>query len=194
MIGPQSTVFFVLLMAAFVALLWWMCVAKQLVFRVLAGCLAFIPAVMFGVAAVNKYYDYYPSWSSAIADLTGQNLSAPVLPYSARRPGARLGKLIGSTSSGTPAAQDGLILRLIVAGPVSHITRSVYVYLPPQYFQAAYAGYRFPVIELIHVFPGLPQDWITVLDVNATFKNLIGAGLAKPAVLVMPDASGGRDI
>ena len=95
MLGPQSTVFFVLLMAAFVALLWWMCVAKQLVFRVLAGCLAFIPAVMFGVAAVNKYYDYYPSWSSAIADLTGQNLSAPVLPYIARRPGERLGRLIG---------------------------------------------------------------------------------------------------
>jgi len=194
LLGPQSTLFFVLLMAAFVALLWWMCVAKHLVFRVLAGCLAFIPAVMFGVAAVNKYYDYYPNWGSAIADLTGQNLSAPVLPYIPRHPGARLGRLIGSTSYGTAAARDGFILRLIVAGPVSHITRNVYVYLPPQYFQAAYRGYRFPVIELIHGFPGLPQDWITVLDVNATFRNLIGAGLAKPAVLVMPNASGGRGV
>src|ERR1019366_3842555 len=48
-----------------------------------------------------------------------------------------------------------------------------------------------PVIELIHGFPGVPQAWITVLGVNGTLRNLIGAGLAKPAVLVMPDASGG---
>jgi enterochelin esterase-like enzyme len=194
LLEPQSTLFFLVLIAAFVALLWWMSVAKHLVFRILAGCLAFIPAMMFGVAAVNKYYDYYPTWGSAIADLTNQNLSAPVLPYIAHRPGTRLSRLIGGTGYDTLAARDGFTLRLIVRGPVSHITRNVYVYLPPQYFQAAYSGYRFPVIELIHGFPGVPQDWITVLDVNTTFRNLIGAGLAKPAVLVMPDANGGRRI
>jgi hypothetical protein len=55
-------------------------------------------------------------------------------------------------------------------------------------------GYRFPVIELIHGFPGVRADWIRVLGVDVTLKNLVGAGLAKPAVLVMPDASGGRGI
>jgi hypothetical protein len=49
------------------------------------------------------------------------------------------------------------------------------------------------VIELIHGFPGVPGDWITVVGVDVTLKNLIGAGLAKPVVLLMPDASGGRD-
>ena len=48
-------------------------------------------------------------------------------------------------------------------GQASHLTRAVYVYLPPQYFQAKYSDYRFPVIELLHGFPGQPQDWITVI-------------------------------
>jgi len=56
--GPQSTVFFLMMAAAFAGLMWWLAVARQLVFRVLAACLAFIPAMLFGVAAVNKYYDY----------------------------------------------------------------------------------------------------------------------------------------
>ncbi|HEY2263806.1 MAG TPA: hypothetical protein VGI96_14365 [Streptosporangiaceae bacterium] len=38
-----------------------MALTRQLVFRVLAACLAFLPAMVFGVAAVNKFYDYYHS-------------------------------------------------------------------------------------------------------------------------------------
>jgi len=150
--------------------------------------------MVFGVAAVNKYYDYYQTWGSAIADLTSQGLSAPVLPYVGNRSSERFNAFLGSASQGEPAARAGFILRLIVRGQASHISRSVYAYLPPQYFQPAYKNYRFPVIELIHGFPGVPQDWITVLDVNVVLRNLLRAGLAKPAVLIMPDASGGHDV
>ena len=68
------------------------------------------------------------------------------------------------------------------------------MYLPPQYFQQAYRNYRFPAIELLHGFPGTPLDWITVVGVTTTLQDLISSGLAKPAVLVMPDANGGRAI
>ena len=71
---PQSTEFFLILVAVFGALVWWVIVAKQLVFRILAACLAFIPAMAFGVAAVNKYYDYYQTWHAAISDLTNQGV------------------------------------------------------------------------------------------------------------------------
>jgi enterochelin esterase-like enzyme len=194
LLEPQSTLFFVLLVLVFGALVWCLAVARQVAFRILAACLAFIPAMMFGVAAVNKYYNYYQNWSSAIADLTNQNLSVPVLPYVPDHSRARFSTFLGTSSRGTSAVQGGLTLQLIAHGPISHITRDVYVYLPPQYFQAAYRRYRFPVIELIHGFPGVPQDWITVLGVDILLRSLIGAGLAKPAVLVMPDASGGRGI
>ena len=82
----------------------------------------------------------------------------------------------------------------MVTGPRSHITRVVYVYLPPQYFQPGYQTYRFPVIELIHGQPGKPEDWITVVGVTGTYDHLLEERLARPAVVVMPDANGGARI
>jgi enterochelin esterase-like enzyme len=189
---PQSTVFFLLLMVTFGALLCWVVVARQPVFRVLAACLAFIPAMMFGVAAVNKYYDYYQNWGAAIADLTNQGVQAEVPNGSGTE--VTFGTFLGNRIDTRIAAQQGYTLRLTVTGSASHLTRSVFVYLPPQYFRAAYRHYRFPAIELLHGFPGVPQDWITVLGAPTVLAKLVSRGLAKPAVLVMPDANGGRGI
>jgi enterochelin esterase-like enzyme len=196
-VEPQSTAFFLLLIVVFSALMWWLVVAKQLVFRVLAACLAFIPAMMFGVAAVNKYYDYYQNWNSAISDLTGTNAQAPEVPTAARAegPGVKFSTFLGNTIDPALAAQDGYTAHLNVPGPASHVpARTVYVYFPPQYFQEAYRNYRFPAIELLHGFPGQPEDWITVVGVTTMLQDLISSGLAKPAVLVMPDANGGRGV
>jgi enterochelin esterase-like enzyme len=191
---PQSTAFFLLLIVAFGGLMWWMAVAKQLVFRVLAACLAFIPAMAFGVAAVNKYYDYYENWSSAISDFTGQSNQAAEVPTADTGSGTKFRTFLGSAIDQTVAAQFGYTVHLDVPGQISHITRSVYVYLPPQYFQASFRNYRFPAIELLHGFPGTPEDWITVVGVPTMLQGLIADGQAKPTVLVMPDANGGRAI
>jgi enterochelin esterase-like enzyme len=191
---PQSTAFFLLLVVVFAGLMWWMAVAKQVVFRILAACLAFIPAMAFGVAAVNKYYDYYQNWGSAISDLTGQNNQATEVPSADTHSGAKFGTFLGNSVDQTVAAQFGYTVHLDVTGQITHITRSVYVYLPPQYFQPAYRDYRFPAIELLHGFPGTPLDWITVMGVTSMMQQLISTGQAKPAVLVMPDANGGRTI
>jgi enterochelin esterase-like enzyme len=142
------------------------------------------------VVAVNKYYDYYQTWGAAISDLSSQGPPAGPGPDVADKPGVKFGTFLGQTIDTGLAAQQGFTLRLGVTGPASHLTRTVYVYLPPQYFQPAYESYRFPVIELIHGYPGSPADWITVLNVNSTLDSLMSAGQAKPAVLVMPDANG----
>ena len=191
---PQSTAFFLLLMVVFGGLMWWMAVAKQLVFRILAACLAFIPAMAFGVAAVNKYYDYYQNWNSAISDFSGGGNQAAELPTTDTGSGVKFSSFLGSSIDQAVAAQFGYTAHLKVTGKLSHITRNVYVYLPPQYFQASYRNYRFPAIELLHGFPGTPQDWITVVGVTAMMQELISNGQVKPAVLVMPDANGGRGI
>ena len=173
--------------------MWWLVAAKQVVFRVLAACLAFVPAMLFGVAAVNKYYDYYQNWDSAISDMTNSNAGTGV-PAAAGGAGGRLSTFHGAAIDRALAAQDGYTLHLTVRGRLSHIKRSVYVYLPPQYFQPSYRSYRFPAIELLHGFPGQPQDWITVVGVTTTLQDLIAGNQARPAVLVMPDANGGRAI
>jgi enterochelin esterase-like enzyme len=189
---PQGTGFFLLLMVIFAGLLVWVAVAKQVVFRVLAACLAFLPAMVFGIAAVNKFYDYYQTWGGMINDLTGQGANS-IPKYSVAGAGSnkQFDKDIGRVTSTGEDAEVGYLFQTTVPGALSHITRDVYVYLPPQYFQKRYAHYRFPVIELLHGSPGDPQAWVDVMGVIPTFLNLLETHPADAAVLVMPDTDGG---
>jgi enterochelin esterase-like enzyme len=180
-------------MVLFGLLAWWMIKVRQPVLRLLAACLAFLPAVAFGVVAVNKYYGYYQSWSAAVADFGGQGAvtGSPMSTISSR---GQIAQLTKSQSGLRLAQEQGYTVRMTVAGKLSQITRTVYVYLPPQYFQPTYKHYRFPVMELIHGQPGAPQDWINLLDVNAVLNQLVAQRRAKPVVLVMPDANGAENI
>jgi enterochelin esterase-like enzyme len=190
---PQSTGLFILLMVVFCALLVWVALAKQPVFRVLAACLAFIPAMLFGVVAVNKYYDYYQTWGSALSDLSGQSLNT-VPPVPRGVPPQQLTAVLGKVTGGRTAAQLGETVRFSVAGSSSHIVRTVYVFLPPQYFQAAFRSRRFPVVELISGSPGQPQDWINVVGIVDSYETLLRDHLVKPVALVMPDPNGSRQV
>src|SRR5882724_4304435 len=118
--------------------MWWLITTRQLVLRILAALLAFVPAMFFGIAVVNKYYDYYQTWNAAISDLVGQGSPAGDIPSITQRPGVRFGTFLGQTIDTGLAAQQGFTLRLRLHGPASQLTRSVYVYLPPQYFQPAF--------------------------------------------------------
>ena len=195
MLEPESPALFALLIAIFGVLMWRMLATRRSAFRVLAACLAFVPAMAFGVLAVNKYYGYYQTWGAMAADLTQQGPSAASgVPDVELAADSRSGTLDGSRSHLKAAQRQGYLIRTTVTGRHSGITRVVYVYLPPQYFQPAYRAYRFPVIELIHGQPGMPQDWITVVGVTHAFDRLLAHRLAQPAVLVMPDANGGDRI
>jgi enterochelin esterase-like enzyme len=190
---PQSTALFLIFIAAFCALLCWLAMARQTVFRILAACLAFIPAMLFGVAAVNKYYGYYQTWGAVAADLGGQGSNqGPALPTVDTASGQGLSGILGRSINLGVAAQQGQTFQLTVRGTISHLSRHVYVYLPPQYFRQAYRRYRFPVIELINGFPGGPQDWINVVGVTAAYSTLLNDGVVKPVALVMPDPEGSR--
>ena len=193
MLEPQSVLLFALLIVVFSALMWWMLTLGHLALRVIAAVLSFAVAMLFGVLAVNKYYGYYQTWGAAAADLTNTGAAVPQVPASSLASGALYDSLVKSADLRL-ARQQGYTARLVIAGRRSHLTRQVYIYLPSQYFQPAYKGYRFPVIELIHGQPGVPQDWISVMGVTVTFDRLVSAGLARPAVLVMPDANGGMRV
>jgi enterochelin esterase-like enzyme len=191
--GPQGAGLFLLLMVVFAALIVWVALAKQVVFRVLAACLAFIPAMAFGIASVNKFYDYYQTWGGMISDLTGQGASSiPKYAVAGAGSNKQFDKDIGRVTSTAEDAQVGYLFQTTVTGLRSHLTRDVYVYLPPQYFQKAYAHYKFPAIELLQGSPGNPQSWVSVMDVIPTFLNLLVAHPADAAVLVMPDTDGGQ--
>ena len=192
MFEPQGAGFFLLLMVVFGGLLVWVALAKQLVFRVLAACLAFLPAMVFGIASVNKFYDYYQTWGGMISDLTGQGPGS-IPKYAAAGTGTskQFDKNIGRVTSRAEDAQVGYLFQTSVTGQHSHLTRDVYVYLPPEYFQKSYRHYKFPVIELLHGSPGDPQAWVDVMAVIPTFLSLLETRPKDAAVLVMPDTDGG---
>jgi enterochelin esterase-like enzyme len=148
--------------------------------------------MLFGVAAVNKFYDYYQTWGGMINDLTGQGANT-IPKYSVAGAGSnkQFDKDIGRVTSTGEDAQVGYLFQTTVLGARSHLLRTVWVYLPPQYFQKPYARYKFPVIELLHGSPGNPQAWVDVMDVIPTFLSLLEAHPADAAVLVMPDTDGG---
>ena len=191
MFEPQGTAFFLLLIVVFGGLLVWVALARQLVFRVLAACLAFLPAMVFGIAAVNKYYDYYQTWGGMINDLTGQGAGS-IPKYAAGGAGNKqFDKNIGRVTSQAEDAQVGYLFQTSITGVHSHLTRNVYVYLPPQYFQKPFRHHKFPVIELLHGAPGDPQAWVDVMGVIPTFLSLLATHPKDAAVLVMPDTDGG---
>jgi enterochelin esterase-like enzyme len=173
--------------------MWWLVVAKQPVLRVLAACLAFVPAMLFGVAAVNKYYGYYQSWGDVVSDFGNKGVKSISAAPTGKRTSqqvfdAQLSRDIDTKS----AATQGVTINIQVTGRTTNITRSVYVYLPPQYFQPQWASYRFPAIELIHGSPGTPQDWLTIMHAPGLLESMVQSHQADPAVLVMPDANGGK--
>ncbi len=196
MLEPQSWVLFALLIVLFGVLIWRVIVTRHLAGKIVAAVLSFVMAMAFGVLAVNRYFGYYATWRAAIADFSNSSPnSGPLISP---------GSLLSSGSKGKVFNQHAVYLRLALQqgytfsvdmpGKLSGINRVGYVYLPPQYFEAQYAAYRFPVIELIHGQPGLPQDWINVVGVQETLNQLIQHGQASPVVLVMPNANGGNRI
>jgi len=186
---PQGAGFFLLLMVVFAGLLVWVALARQLVFRVLAACLAFLPAMVFGVAAVNRFYDYYQTWGAMINDLTSQG-NLPKYAAGGIGTSKQFDKNIGRVTSQAEDAQVGYLFQTSVTGAHSHLTRDVYVYLPPQYFQKSFRHYKFPVIELLHGSPGGPRAWVDVMAVIPTFLSLLATQPRDAAVLVMPDTDG----
>lgn len=191
MFEPQGAGFFLLLMVVFGGLLVWVALARQLVFRVLAACLAFLPAMVFGVAAVNRYYDYYQTWGGMINDLTSQGAgNLPKYAAGGKGTNKQFDKNIGRVTSQAEDAQVGYLFQTSVTGARTHLTRDVLVYLPPQYFQKSFRHYKFPVIELLHGSPGGPRAWVDVMGVIPTFLSLLGTHPDDAAVLVMPDTDG----
>ena len=194
MLEPQSTLLFVLLILGFGGLMYWMLQARRTVLRIVAAVLGFVLAMQVGVLAVNRYFDYYPTWGAAVVDLTNPGPTVAQISDKSLVNGSYGKSVVPTPVDQFLAMRQGFTFQVAMPGRLSHISRLGLVYLPPQYFQPQYRHYRFPVIELIHGQPGVPQDWINVAGAAAMLDQLVQSRRAKPAVLVMPDANGGQRV
>jgi enterochelin esterase-like enzyme len=147
---------------------------RWLLVKILAGALALAMAMGSGLAAVNTYYGYYRSWHDVARDLSGDS-PVQAIPT-------------GHGRSRAVALSRGSVVEVRFAGPRSGITRRGYVYLPPQYRDPRYRTMRFPVLELLHGYPGSPRSWLSALKVTDTVDRLISSRQMGPVVLVIPTA------
>jgi enterochelin esterase-like enzyme len=118
--------------------------------------------VLAGSATANAYVGYVPTIGSALGSV-GEDI----------RGGSRIDQL----SIGAPDLK-------IPPGPA-------YVYVPPGYDARANRDHRYPVLYLLHGYPGGSVDWVRAGDMQQILDKLIEDRLVEPMIAVAPDASGG---
>jgi enterochelin esterase-like enzyme len=97
------------------------------------------------------------------------------------------------SSSRTVPVPFGTVQTLEVAGPALGGRRdSVIVFLPPGYYVSEHR--RYPVLYLLHGFPGSPSQFIDVADLAVVSDTLIAAGRMQPMICVMPSGQIGSSL
>ncbi|MEU8525650.1 alpha/beta hydrolase-fold protein [Streptomyces sp. NPDC048629] len=172
----------------FVATVWlWPRLARRNWRAVLArvGLLLATQLALFAAVglAANKSFLFYGSW----ADLFGQEQElGVVVDHSA---GGRDVKVVGrqqlDVPGGSRPAVGGQIQKIVVSGAKSGITSPAYVYLPPEYFQPAYAKATFPASVVLTGYPGTAENLLKGLKYPRTAFQQVKDGKMRPMILVM---------
>ena len=173
---PDSRLLVVALLVLAMAAVVGVMKLRLLAVRLVSGLLAIVLSATAGIAIVNDYYAYYQTWSQLSADFGGSYSGFTSAPIAART---------------VPERGHGRVEVVTLAGARSGISRRGLVYLPPQYFQPAYAHTVFPVVELLRGTPGTPRNWVEQLHVAHVLDHLVATHRMGPVVAVMPTMSVG---
>jgi putative tributyrin esterase len=102
--------------------------------------------------------------------------------------------LLAAALAGEPPAApppQGRLTRYEIDAPEVHDTnRAVRVYTPPGYDDPAQKGRRYPVIYLLHGWPGSEGNWPGMGHATVTADSLIASGRIPPVLIVFPNGSG----
>ncbi|MFE7129596.1 alpha/beta hydrolase [Streptomyces sp. NPDC057638] len=133
--------------------------------------------------AANRAYLFYGSWS----DLLGreQDLGVVVDHSAGGKRVAVVGTQAPDVPGGSRPERGGQIQKVVVAGERSGIDSPAYVYLPPEYFQPAYAKRTFPAAVVLTGYPGTAENLIKGLRYPLTAHKKAKEGTVQPMVLVM---------
>jgi hypothetical protein len=149
-------------------------------------------AVLLLAAAVNNYGYFYGSWG----DLFGTNTQAALSTNTPRWPHGHFGKtgatipaasVTGQTDWSVPGADDvrGKIEDVHIRGARSGLQGDALIYLPPQYYQPAYAHHAFPAVEVLTGYPGITANLVSRMHYPGMLLTELQQNRAHPMVLVM---------
>ncbi|MCH0540718.1 esterase [Streptomyces sp. MUM 203J] len=135
--------------------------------------------------AANNYFLFYGSW----ADLLGREQEPGVVVDHSAASGVRNVSLVEKRNLEVPGGQHpqvgGQIQKVVISGEESGIRSPAYVYLPPEYFQPAYAEKTFPASVVLTGYPGTAENLLKGLRYPRTAYEQAKAGRMQPMILVM---------
>ncbi|MEP6816381.1 MAG: alpha/beta hydrolase-fold protein [Marmoricola sp.] len=149
--------------------------------------------VMLIGAAVNDYAYLYGSWgelwSSATQPFQTRYPVTPLVPGNGQGafPAAGVSRIRSVGPYGQPSrwAHTGRLESMRLDGATSQLGESAFVYLPPQYFQAAYRHTRFPGVEVFSGYPSTNRMLVQRLAFQRSMLREINRHRVAPMVLVM---------
>jgi S-formylglutathione hydrolase FrmB len=142
--------------------------------------------IMVLVYVNNSMGPFYDTWGS----LFGENAEVQLTADGGGKGGGNGGKGGGSGATGASAQKltftryNSTVLQAKAVGPESRIKANIFVWLPPQYNDPAFAHTDFPVLELLPGTPGSPKTWFGTMHADQAMIKLMGEGKAKPMILV----------
>jgi enterochelin esterase-like enzyme len=139
--------------------------------RVVMIALCQVTAIAVVAVWINNSYGLYSSWNDLLGDDNGS--------VTAAMPGPPANRAVFTQAS------DG-ILDTYFRGKYSKLSGEVLVWTPPQYDEAQYKSYRFPVMMLLHGVPGSPSSWVEGGNLPTSIARLMASGAVKPAIVVIP--------
>lgn len=166
---------------------------------VLGGAQLLLVALL--AAASNDYFGFYDTWHDLLG-VASQTIDQNKGPADPGAPGvnqdpgspARSHLTVQSTGSlslpgGTIPQSAGETQDVIIHGASTGLSTEALVYLPPQYFQAKYRDYQFPVAIVSTGYPGVLSALETKLRYPYRLLSGVNSGTDKPIVLVMTQPS-----
>ncbi|AYV26533.1 hypothetical protein HET69_31360 [Streptomyces sp. CJ_13] len=139
--------------------------------RVLMIGLCQLTAICVVAASINGGYGLYASWDDLLGTDTG-----PASAMTGPPPGrARF-------TQGGDGTQS-----VYFRGSRSKLAGQVTVWTPPEYGAPGAERTRFPVLVLLHGYPGSPRTWIDLGDMPGSLDRLVRAGASHPFIVVIPE-------
>ncbi|WP_084010375.1 alpha/beta hydrolase-fold protein [Pseudofrankia sp. DC12] len=145
---------------------------------------------VLALAQVNRSYGFYTS----VSDLAGRPPSTHSLALQAQiHTGADVAVLTPHWV--TLGRRDGLrghgiMLNVLYPGTRSGLTHHGLLYLPAAYFTGN-TERRFAAVEVFHGYPGSPETFPRLMDIQTRLETEIDAGRVPPVVLVIPQVYAG---
>ncbi len=153
---------------------------------------------------LNGYFSFYATFAQLPGAGTGTRAVRVSRVAAAGRPVVISGSVPGPARSrggptalaegtgpprvgtGAAPAVAGRLLQVVIKGERTGLNSGTgYVYLPPQYFQPAYARARFPAVLAVTGYPGQAGGIVHRLALPAVAARLMAAGRIRPTVFVM---------